>query len=268
MTVGTIEKRTRRPPAAPAVPVDKSRGWLWALVQLSVLSIEIFLALFLLAQPAFRPTDIRVMGNQHVGQSQVVATLDLPQDRNLFFLNHADLQRRLETLPWVREASVTLALPDRLVIRLTEWTPSAVLQVGETSYYLNGVGQILDPATEPGSLAIINRPDLAEVKSGQAAVAAPLLPMLVQLRAGFPTAFKVTITSFSIDSRNVLTAQTDHGWSLVFGQMVTGDDRATLEPKLASLRALSTRLDLTSRQILYINLENPGAPAVQMRGRR
>jgi cell division septal protein FtsQ len=209
-----------------------------------------------------------VTGNQHVPRSQVLATLDLPQDRNLFFLNHADLERRLDSLPWVRSASVSLALPDRVAIRLTEWTPSAVLQIGETSYYLNGIGQVLDPATEPGSLAIINRPDLGEVKSGQTVVAAQLLPMLVQLRAGFPAAFRVTITSFSIDSRDVLTAQTDGGWSLVFGQMVTSNDRGTLEPKLAALRALSARLDLTSRQIVYINLENPGAPAVQMRGRR
>jgi hypothetical protein len=50
--------------------------------------------------------------------------------------------------------------------------------------------------------------------------------------------------------------------------MLTADDRATLEPKLAALRALSSRLDLISSPIAYINLENPGAPAVQMRGRK
>jgi hypothetical protein len=65
-----------------------------------------------------------------------------------------------------------------------------------------------------------------------------------------------------------LSAQTDRGWAIIFGQMVTRDDRASLEPKLAALRALSSRMDLTSSQILYVNLENPGAPAVQMRGRR
>jgi hypothetical protein len=66
----------------------------------------------------------------------------------------------------------------------------------------------------------------------------------------------------------VLTAQTDRGWAIIFGQMVTSDDRATLTPKLAALRALNSRVDFTSTQIQYINLENPGAPAVQMRARR
>jgi cell division septal protein FtsQ len=268
MTVGTIEKRRRRTAPAPAAPVATSRGWLWAVVQLAVLGAEIFATLFLLAQPAFRPQHVQVIGQRHVTASQVIATLDLPQDRTIFFLNHADLESRITALPWVRSASVTLGLPDRVSVKVTEWKPSAVLQVGESTYYLNDLGQVLDPATEAGSLPIINRPDFGAVTSGQRAVAPELLPMLLQLRAGFRSAFKISIMSFELDHREVLSAQTDRGWAIIFGQMVTSDDRASLEPKLAALRALASRIDLTSTQILYVNLENPGAPAVQMRGRR
>jgi cell division septal protein FtsQ len=269
MTVGTVEKRRRRTTtAAPPAAVSASRGWIWAVVQLAILATEIFALLLVLAQPAFRPTNLAVTGIHHVTAGDIKAALDLPQDRTIFFLSRTDLEQRIETLPWVRSAAVTLALPDRVSVRVTEWRPSAVLQVGESSYYLNDLGKVLDPANEAGPLAIVNRPDLAEVKSGQTVVSPQLLPTLLQLRGGFTPAFKVSITSFTIDGRNVLSAQTDRGWTLIFGQMLTSDDRATLEPKLAALRALSSRLDLTSSQIVYINLENPGAPAVQMRGRR
>lgn len=268
MTVGTIEKRRRRTAPAPAAPVAASRGWLWAIVQLGVLGIEIFATLFVLAQPTFRPRHVHVTGNHHVTASQVMATLDLPQDRNIFFLNHTDLEGRMTALPWIRSASVTLALPDRVSVKVTEWTPSAVLQVGESTYYLNDLGQVLDPATEAGSLPVINRPDFGAVRRGQRAVGGELLPLLLQLRAGFAPAFRVSIMSFELDHREVLSAQTDRGWTIIFGQMVTSDDRASLEPKLAALRALGSRIDLTSTQILYVNLENPGAPALQMRGRR
>lgn len=268
MTVGTLETRRRGPASAPARPVAASRGWIWALVQLGVLGVEIFAALFLLAQPAFRPQHLDVMGIHHVTASQVTAALDLEQDRNIFFLNHTDLERRLQVLPWVKSASVALALPNRVSVQVVEWTPSAVLQVGESSYFLNDRGEILDPATEAGALPVINRPDFADVKSGKTAVASEVLPMLLQLRAGFAPAFKVSLMSFEIDGRDVLSARTDRGWTVIFGQMVTSDDRASLEPKLAALRALSSRIDLTSTQIVYINLENPGAPAVQMRGRK
>lgn len=268
MTVGTMEKRRRRTAPAPAKPVAASRGLLWALLQLGVLGAEIFAALFLLAQPAFRPQQVQVTGIHHVTAPQVIAALDLQQDRNIFFLNHADLQRRVEVLPWVKSASVTLALPNRVSVQVVEWTPSAVLQVGESSYYLNDRGEVLDPAMEAGALPVINRPYFGGVKSGQTAVASELLPMLLQLRTGFAPAFKVSLMSFELDRRDVLSARTDRGWTVIFGQMVTSDDRASLDPKLAALRALSSRIDLTSTQIVYINLENPGAPAVQMRGRR
>lgn len=268
MTVGTLEKRRRRTAPAPAPPVAASRGWIWAVVQLTVLGAEIFATLFLLAQPAFRPRDIRITGIHHVTAAQAISTLALPADRNIFFLNHSDLEQRMTALPWVRSAAVTVALPDRVTVKITEWTPSAVLQVGESSYYLNDLGQVLDPANEAGALPVINRPDFGAVTNGQHAVDSQLLPLLLQLRSGFVSAFKISITSFELDHREVLSAQTDRGWAIIFGQMVTRDDRASLEPKLAALRALSSRIDLTSSQILYVNLENPGAPAVQMRGRR
>jgi len=114
----------------------------------------------------------------------------------------------------------------------------------------------------------VKRPDRHPAKDGQHAVGSDLLPMLIQLRAGFPSAYKISVTSFQLDRREVLTAQTDRGWTIIFGQMVTSDDRASLEPKLAALRALSGRIDLVSAPIQYINLENARAPAVQMRAHK
>ena len=268
MTVGTVAKRRRRAATAPDRPVPAARGWVWALVQIALLAGESFAVLFLLAQPAFRPQHLLVSGTSHLTPAQVTSALDLQGDRNIFFLNHRELEQRLQALPWVRSASVSLTLPNRVSVRVTEWQPSAVLQVGEATYYLNDLGEVLDPATEAGSLAVINRPDFGSVRSGQRAVASELLAILLQIRSGFSSAFKISLMSFEIDNREILTAQTDRGWTIIFGQMVTSDDRASLEAKLAALRALSGRIDLTSASIQYINLENPGAPAVQMRGRK
>jgi cell division septal protein FtsQ len=268
MTVGTIEKRWRRTAPAPAKPTASSRGWIWAVAQITILGAEIFGALFLLAQPAFRPRQVEIVGATHLTPAQIIAALALPPDRNIFFLNHGELEQRLTAMPWVRSASVSLALPDRVTAKIVEWKPSAVLQVGEATYAMNDLGQVLDPAAEAGGLTVINRPDFGPVAYGQRAVDRDLLPMLLQLKAGFAPAFKISLMSFQLDRRQVLTAQTDRGWTIIFGQMVTSDDRATLTPKLAALRALNSRIDFTSTQIQYINLENLGAPAVQMRGRK
>ena len=268
MTVGTIEKRRRRVGPVLAKPVASTRGWVWAVLQIAVLGGEIFALLFLLAQPAFRPRHVEVIGTSHLTAAQVKGALSLPGDRSIFLLSEAQLADRLRALPWVRSASVRLALPDRVSVRVTEWTPSAVLQVGDATYYLNELGEVLDPAAEAGALPIINRADYGMVRTGQHAVGSDLLPMLLQLRAGFTPAFKISVTSFQLNRREVLTAQTDRGWTIIFGQMVTSDDRASLEPKLAALGALSSRIDFASAPIQYINLENPHTPAVQMRGHK
>jgi len=268
MTVTTVEKRRRRTSAAPAKPRASSRGWTWAVVQIAALATEVFILLFLLAQPAFRPQHVQVSGLRHLTAAQIRSALSLPPDRNIFFLSQAELAQRVQALPWVRSAAVSLALPDRVSVAVTEWRPSAVLQVGETTYYVNDLGVVLDPAAEAGGLPVINRPDFGQARAGQHAVGGDLLPMLLQVRSGFAAAFKVSLMSFQLDRREVLSAQTDRGWSIIFGQMVTSADRASLEPKLAALRSLSTRLDLTSAPIQYVNLENPGAPAVQLRGHK
>jgi len=268
MTVSTVAKRRRRTTAAPAKPRASSRGWIWAVVQIAALATEVFIVLFLLAQPAFRPQDVQVSGVRHLTAAEVRSALNLRSDRNIFFLSQAELAHRVQALPWVRLAAVSLALPDRVSVAVTEWTPSAVLQVGETTYFVNDLGVVLDPAAEAGGLPVINRPDLGQVHPGQHAVGAELLPMLLQLRSGFSGAYRISLMSFQLDRREVLSAQTDRGWSIIFGQMVTSADRDSLEPKLAALRSLSTRLDLTSAPIQYVNLENPGSPAVQLRGHK
>ena len=108
MTVGTIEKRRRRSTPAPAKPVAPSRGWLWALLQIALVGGEIFALLFLLAQPAFRPRHVEVVGVKHLTAAQVTDALHLPSDRNLFLLSQAELANRLQALPWVRSARVSL----------------------------------------------------------------------------------------------------------------------------------------------------------------
>src|SRR5436190_1828737 len=111
--------------------------------------------------------------------------------------------------------AVSLALPDRVSVAVTEWRPSAVLQVGETTYYVNDLGVVLDPAAEAGGLPVINRPDFGQARAGQHAVGGDLLPMLLQVRSGFAAAFKVSLMSFQLDRREVLSAQTDRGWSII-----------------------------------------------------
>ncbi|HEY0493158.1 MAG TPA: FtsQ-type POTRA domain-containing protein [Candidatus Dormibacteraeota bacterium] len=268
MTVSTLEKR-RRASAGARAPEQLSggRGWIWAMLQLALIGVEAFALLFLLAQPAFLPRHVEISGVSHLQAADIRQALALSPDRNVFFLSQSGLEGRLERLPWVRAATVTVALPGQVTVRVSEWQPNAVLQVGEATFYVNDRGAILEPAAEAKGLTVIDRPDFGPVRSGDQAITPELLSMVRQMQAAFPGAFKVSLTAFELNRRDVLTAHTDRGWAIIFGQMTSVEERAGLESKLAALRALQTRVDLTSAAIDYINLMNPGAPAVQMLSR-
>lgn len=265
MTVTTRPARKTRS-ARPALKTGSGlRGWLWASGQLALLGVELFALLLLLASPAFRPKAIQVVGTAHLDAQQVAAALALPHDRSIFLLDHSALETRLRALPWVRSASVTLTLPDQMLVRIDEWTPVAVLQQGERPFFLSAEGRILGPAPEAGSLPIVERPRLASTRAGTAVLSPELEALLIPMSSGFPGAYHLRVVAFSVDDRQGLSVKTDRGFVIYFGQMATADQRATLEAKLAALKALAGRIDLVSSPIAYVNLMNPAAPAVQVR---
>ncbi|HYM49631.1 MAG TPA: FtsQ-type POTRA domain-containing protein [Candidatus Limnocylindrales bacterium] len=257
--------RVRRRAATQSPP--PLRRLIWAVVQVAVLGAEVFLLLFILAQPGFRPRDVQVQGVQHLRAGEVAAALALPPDRSIFLLDPASLADRLKALPWVQSASVTLALPDRVSVTVSEWQPAAVIANGEQSYYLNARGVVLAPAFEAGGLPVIDRQGVGAVKAGDGLIDPDLMQELIALQRGFAPAFRVRVLSFVLDPQQVLTLRTDRGFAIIFGQMATADQRATLEPKLGALRSLATRIDLASAPLVYVNLMNPRAPAVLMKSR-
>jgi cell division septal protein FtsQ len=223
---------------------------------------EIFLLLFLLAQPALRPKEVRVDGIRHITTAQVLASLNLPQGQSIFLVNRSALEQNLHALVWLQSAQVSLSLPDRVTVKVQEWQPAAVLQQGEQAWYLSPEGNILAPADEAGTLPIIERPLVQSAHPGQAVIDQDLLAMLLPLVRGFPAAFHLRVLSLKLDASEVLSLRTERGFQIIFGQMATAEQRATLEPKLGALKALSLRVDLSRAALTYINLENSRAPAV------
>ncbi len=265
MTVTTRPARKTRS-ARPALKTGSGLpGWLWASGQLVLLGVELFALLLLLANPAFRPKALQVVGTTHLDAQQVAAALAVPPDRSIFLLDHSVLEARLRALPWVKSASVSLTLPDHVQVTIDEWAPVAVLQQGERSFFLNAQGRILGPAPEAGTLPIVQRPALASTHAGTAVLSPELEALLIPISSGFPGAYRLRVVAFSLDDRQGLSVKTDRGFVIYFGQMATADERATLEPKLAALKALAGRIDLVSSPIAYVNLMNPAAPAVQLR---
>ena len=134
-----------------------SRRVRWALFAIAVL-LPVGLAgyglvTFALTSSCFVLTsaqDVVVTGNNFVSREEVLGALGLHLAGNLktgtnIFRMSLDVRRRaVETLPWVRAASVTRILPHGLLVHITERTPVAYANVGGRVSLIDGDGMLLE----------------------------------------------------------------------------------------------------------------------------
>jgi cell division protein FtsQ len=72
--------------------------------------------------------DVRVEGRERVSREAILSALGIARGAPILGLDPGEAKRRLETVPWVRTASVERRLPDVLYIRLVERQPLAFWQ--------------------------------------------------------------------------------------------------------------------------------------------
>lgn len=250
---GSLDKRSRRRGRKIASLV-LAAGWLAALVAL-------------LAVPTFHVRRVDVSGNHRLTAEQVVATAGLQHPGSVFQVDPGALERRLTAATWVRAASVSAQLPDRVSIRVDEWQPVAVYQAGSgPHWYLSDQAIVLGPADGVGAQLLlgIQGPARPEPRAGRAPLDRALLVALVNIQRKLPELIGQDVQSFTIDSCGALTLNARRGWKAQFGRVLTPEELASLEGKVSALRALavSGEVDFDNPSLGYVNVMNPGIAAV------
>lgn len=72
--------------------------------------------------------DILVAGRQRTSPAEIYQILEPYYGQNTLSVDISAIQQRLQSLPWVREATVSRQLPDGLTTRLAEHRPVALWQ--------------------------------------------------------------------------------------------------------------------------------------------
>jgi cell division protein FtsQ len=134
-----------------------SRRWRWvlfgslALVLLGALGY--WAAVFALTSPRFRllsTDDVVVLGNRYVSREEILSALALPLGgrvevgNNVFRISLEDKQKVVESIPWVRSATLTRVLPNRLTVQVAEREPVAFVNVGGRVGLVDADGIILE----------------------------------------------------------------------------------------------------------------------------
>ena len=106
-------------------------------------------ALWLLAQyvdadPRFHVHDIEVRGGKYVARMEVEKVFGADHETSIYQIPLEQRRRELERIPWVRSATLTRVLPDRVVISVEERQPVAFLWTRRGIELIDRDGVILE----------------------------------------------------------------------------------------------------------------------------
>ena len=147
-----------RPGARPGGSVRRTRPVRRASAGLTPVRAGAALAIFagvaamygLASSDAFAANRTTVTGATWTGEARVLELLAIPPGTNLFTLRTADLEARVESIPAIRDAGVSLALPDEVRVAVTEREALVLWAVASRRYLVDGDGTAFaEIGTEP-----------------------------------------------------------------------------------------------------------------------
>ncbi len=174
------------------------------------------------------PARVEVSSLVYTQPEVIRDAIDLPEEArpNVFRIDTRSMRRALESLPAVAQADVYVTLPDRLVVSVTERTPTFVLTTPAGSFIVDAEGFVLDdlPAADATGLGLPIVSDSREQFAPQVTVGGRIdevsLGATLRLAAITPaligTAYETLSLSVDDVDGYILSAQPD-GWRAIFG---------------------------------------------------
>jgi cell division protein FtsQ len=119
----------------------------WSVIALAAAATSYALGHYLLVSPEMaliRSDQVEVAGNQYVPRGRVLEIFAADRNRSVLRVPLNERRRQIETIPWVEQATVRRALPNRIEVEITERTPIAFLREGSGLALVDVHGVILD----------------------------------------------------------------------------------------------------------------------------
>lgn len=121
--------------------------------------VVIIVAIIFVMSVFFRVSDIRVTGNTHYTDEEIIRAIDIEEGDNLFFFDRfAAISRVFAKLPYIEEVTVLRKLPDMVTIEVTESTALAYIRLGDEKWTMDHNCKVLGKAAdnETGQLVQVN----------------------------------------------------------------------------------------------------------------
>jgi len=175
---------------------------------------------------AFALRRTEVSGVTWTSQDAVLAALAIPAGQNLFTLDTSELSKRLASLPAIRGASITVALPDEVRVDVAERVALLAWQVGADRYLVDEGGMVFGriDATSPEAAKKLPLVDDQRADAATIAVGDTLDPVIIdaarRLGSLRPADLGTAASRLEIqldDAQGFSLMADPVGWSAVFG---------------------------------------------------
>jgi cell division protein FtsQ len=106
---------------------------------------------FLLAAPEMalvHPEQVVLAGNHYVTPASVLEIFAADRGKSVLRISLDERRRQIETLPWIEQATVRRALPNRIEVEITERTPVAFMREANDMALVDVHGVILERPVE------------------------------------------------------------------------------------------------------------------------
>lgn len=146
--------------------LSQQRLMVWLrVVGASILAVAMVVGLVALYRSSiFSVEQVEVIGNKTVTTARVLEVAAVPSDATLLRFPAARVKERLESDPWIDEATVTRDFPDTMRIRVVERAPFAYLdQGGESFWVVDSTGFFIAEKTPDASSTLVVLRDIEDV---------------------------------------------------------------------------------------------------------
>ena len=113
----------------------------------------------------FKASSLKIEGIHRLTEKEIVEQAHLSKDTNILAVNLSMVRKRLMAHAWIADAEVRREIPSGLFIRIKEYRPLAVVDLGN-KYVINEQGRIFKEwaASDPDTLPLISGLELADIK--------------------------------------------------------------------------------------------------------
>jgi len=205
-------------------PILKNRFFWSGLLSLFFAGGIIYLVCF---APFFQIKGINISGCQKVKtqdlestiKSQIVKNIAFFNTQSIFLVNSGKITAEIiKNFPQIEKISLQKELLDKLVVRVEERSPVALLCQGEKCFLIDKNGAAYEEISglDYQGPKIKSQILLSEIKPGEIAIESSLMAQILKINSKLSDDFKIALQEFNITSEQRLNVKTVSGWEVYF----------------------------------------------------